>query len=49
MGKDQEAKPDRERGAEAKKAKKEVCCEKYLKKGKHCKDCPLTAPAGVAK
>lgn len=22
---------------------KEVCCEKYLKKGKHCKGCPLTA------
>jgi hypothetical protein len=20
---------------------KDVCCEKFLKKGKHCKDCPL--------
>jgi hypothetical protein len=30
----------KERREDGKKCK-EVCCEKYLKKGKHCKDCPL--------
>lgn len=35
--------PDRDREVEPRK-RKEVCCEKYLKKGKHCKDCPLVAP-----
>lgn len=39
-------KDDRERDSEEepRKKPKEVCCEKYLKKGKHCKDCPLVAP-----
>lgn len=33
---------------EAPRKPKEVCCEKYLKKGKHCKDCPLLAPVRPA-
>lgn len=39
-------KKDEERGREQAgepRKRKEVCCEKYLKKGKHCKDCPLVA------
>jgi len=28
-------------GREEGKKCKEVCCRKFLKKGKHCKDCPL--------
>lgn len=32
--------PDRDREVKVRKPK-EVCCEKYLKKGKRCKDCPL--------
>lgn len=39
MGKKKEEK-DRKPEGQPKKVK-EVCCEKYLKKGKHCKDCPL--------
>ncbi len=39
MGKKNEGK-NKGRQEDEKKCK-EVCCEKYLKKGKHCKDCPL--------
>lgn len=35
MGKDKDKKKESERG------KKKKCCEKYLKKGKYCKRCPL--------
>jgi len=33
-------------GTKKKKVKKK-CCEKYLKSGKHCKDCPLLVPKEV--
>lgn len=39
MGRKKEEK-DKGRERQAKK-EQEACCEKYLKKGKHCKDCPL--------
>lgn len=39
MGKKKDER-EREQDDEPRKPK-EVCCEKYLKKGKHCKDCPL--------
>jgi len=39
MGKKDEGK-SKERQADDKKCK-EVCCKKYLKKGKHCKGCPM--------
>jgi hypothetical protein len=31
---------NRRTGKEPEK-EKAMCCKKYLKKGKHCKDCPL--------
>lgn len=34
---------EREREVAPRK-RKEVCCEKYLKKGKRCKDCPQADP-----
>lgn len=37
---DKQSKAERKR-EEDKRAPKEVCCEKYLKKGRRCKDCPL--------
>lgn len=24
-----------------KQKKKDECCEKYIRKGRHCKDCPM--------
>jgi len=33
------------KGEGARRKPKDVCCEKYLKKGKRCKDCPLADPA----
>ncbi len=39
MGKEKKDK-EREPPGEPRKCKQE-CCRKYLKKGKHCKDCPL--------
>ncbi|NTV12708.1 MAG: hypothetical protein HGA96_02045 [Desulfobulbaceae bacterium] len=47
MGKNKE-KAERERELEPQK-RKEVCCEKYLKKGKRCKSCPETDPDRPAK
>jgi hypothetical protein len=39
MGRDKE---EKSKGKEKDEIKcKEECCKKYLKKGKHCKDCPL--------
>jgi len=45
MGKKNETK-ERDREAEPRK-RKEICCEKYLKKGKRCKDCPQSDSAIV--
>jgi len=42
MGKHKDA-AERDREAVPRKLK-EVCCEKYLKKGKRCKDCPQADP-----
>jgi len=32
----------------AKKKVKKKCCRKYLKEGKHCKNCPLLVKAAPA-
>jgi len=42
MGKDKKA---ARKGDKAKM--KEKCCEKYLRKNKHCKGCPLRGECGL--